>query len=45
MDKCQQFIDKVSEVRFYKMKEKQVNKFNRILLKKQGNITYLALFP
>ena len=39
MDKCQQFIDKVSELRFLKIKERQVNKFNKILLKKQGNIT------
>ena len=39
MDKCQQFIDKVSEIRFLKIKERQVNKFNRLLLRKQGNIT------
>ena len=32
MDKCQQFIDKVSELRFLKIKERQVNKFNRLLL-------------
>ena len=42
MDKCQQFIDKVSELRFLKIKERQVNKFNRLLLKKQGNITWFS---
>ena len=39
MDKFQQFIGKVSELRFFKIKERQVNKFNRLMLKKQGNIT------
>ena len=34
MDKCQQFIDKVSELRFLKIKERQVNKFSRLLHKK-----------
>ena len=42
MDKCQQFIDKVSEVRFLKIEERQVNKVNRLLLKKQGNITWFS---
>ena len=42
MDKCQQFIDKLSELRFLKIKERQVNKFNRLLLKKEGNITWLC---
>ena len=32
MDECQQFIDKVSELRFLKIKQRQVNKFNRLLL-------------
>ena len=45
MDKCQQFIDKVSELRFPKIKERQVNKFNRLLLKKQGNITWFSAVP
>ena len=46
MDKCQQFIDKVSELRFLKIKERQINKFNRLLLKKQGNITWFStVFP
>ena len=45
MDKWQQFIDKVSELRFLKIKERQVNKFNRLLLKKQGNITWFSAVP
>ena len=45
MDKCQQFIDKVSEHRFLKIKERQVNKFNRLMLKKQGNITWFSTVP
>ena len=45
MDKCQQFIDKVSELRFLKIKERQVNKFNRLMLKKQGNITWSSTVP
>ena len=42
MDKCQQFIDKVGELRFLKIKERQVNKFNRLMLKKKGNITWFS---
>ena len=45
MDKCQQLIDKVNELRFLKMNERQVNKFNRLLLKKQGNITGFSTVP
>ena len=45
MDKCQQFIDKVSGLRFLKIKERQINKFNRLLLKKQGNITSFSTVP
>ena len=45
MDKCQQFIDKVSELRFLKIKERQVNKFNRLLLTKQVNITWFSTVP
>ena len=33
MDKCQQFIDKVGEHRFLKIKERWVNEFNWLLLK------------
>ena len=42
MDKCQWFIHKVSEFRFFKIKERQINKFNRLLLKKEGNITWFT---
>ena len=45
MDKCQQFLDKVGELRFLKIKERQVNKFNRLLLKQQGNITWFSTVP
>ena len=45
MDKCQQFIDKVGELRFLKIKEIQVNKFNRLLLEKLGNITWFNTVP
>ena len=45
MDKCQQFIDKVGELRFLKIKERHFNKFNRLLLKKQGNITWFSAVP
>ena len=44
MKKCQEFIDKVSELRFIKIKERQVNKFNK-LIKKQGNITWFSAVP
>ena len=36
---CQSFIDKVSEIRFTKVKQRQLNKFNNLINKKQGNIT------
>ena len=35
---CQGFIEKVGEIRFNKVKQRQVNKFNN-LLRKEGNIT------
>ena len=35
---CQGFVEKVGEIRFYKVKHRQVNKFNN-LLRKEGNIT------
>ena len=35
---CQGFVEKVGEIRFNKVKQRQVNKFNN-LLKKEGNIT------
>ena len=40
--KCQVFVEKVSELRFKKVKSRQVNKFNNLLCKKEGNITWEA---
>ena len=53
MNKCQQLVDKVSELIFLKVRERQINKFNRLLLKKEvPQVTGLiprqavpALFP
>ena len=36
---CQRFIDKVGEIRFTKVKQRQLNKYNILLNKKEGNIT------
>ena len=36
---CQGLIDKVSEFRFTKVKQRQLNKFNNLINKKQRNIT------
>ena len=36
---CQDFIDKVSEIRFNKVKQRQLNKFNLLTIRKEGNIT------
>ena len=33
MNKCQELIDKVSEFRYIKVRERQINKFNRLLQK------------
>ena len=44
MEKCKEFIEKVSELRFIKIKERQVNKFNK-LIQKQGNITWFSAVP
>ena len=38
---CQELIDKVRESRYLKVRERQINKFNR-LLQKEGNITWLS---
>ena len=35
MNKSQQLIDKVSELRFLKVRQRQINKFNRLLLKRK----------
>ena len=36
---CQGFIDKVGEIRFTKVKQRQLKKYNILLNKKEGNIT------
>ena len=36
---CQDFIDKVSEIGFNKVKQRQLNKFNLLTIRKEGNIT------
>ena len=36
---CQDFIDKVSEIRFNKVKQRQLNKLNLLINRKEGNIT------
>ena len=38
--KCQEFIEKVKELRFKKVKERQVRKFNNLINKREGNITW-----
>ena len=37
--KCQGFIDKVGEIRFTKIKQRQLNKFDNLQNKKEGNLT------
>ena len=39
MKKHQELIDKVREFRHFKVKQRQINKFNR-LIEKEGNITW-----
>ena len=39
MQKCQELIDKVREFRYLKVRERKINKFNRLLQKREGNIT------
>ena len=36
---CQGFVEKVGDIRFTKVKQRQLNKFNNLLNKKEGNIT------
>ena len=36
---CQGFLDKVGEMRFTKVKQRQLNKYNILFNKKEGNIT------
>ena len=37
---CQGFVDKVSEIRFNKVKLRQIKKFQNLVNKKEGNITW-----
>ena len=39
LEQCQHFINKVSELRFNKVKQRQINKLNHLVSKKEGNIT------
>ena len=39
LTECQGFINKVSEIRFTKVRQRQLNKFNILVTKKEGNIT------
>ena len=39
-NKCQEFIEKVKELRFKKVNDRQVRKFNNLINKKEGNITW-----
>ena len=39
LEQCQDFINKVSELRFIKVKQRQINKLNHLVTKKEGNIT------
>ena len=39
LGECQDFINKVSEIRFIKVRQGQLNKFNHLVTKKEGNIT------
>ena len=39
LEQCQDFINKVSELRFNKVKQRQINKLNHLVTKKEGNIT------
>ena len=43
-NKCQEFIEKVKELRFKKVKDRQVRKFNNLLKKRKGiNLAKLSL--
>ena len=43
LEQCQHFINKVSELRFNKVKQRQMNKLNHLVSKKEGNITNITL--
>ena len=40
MGKCTDFINKVGEVRFIKIRDRQINKFNRLMGNKDGNLPH-----
>ena len=42
LEQCQGFINKVSELRFNKVKQRQINKLNHLVSKKEGNITIVS---
>ena len=44
---CQEFIEKIKEKRFNKIKERQVRKLNNLIIKKEGGITWHSsqVFP
>ena len=42
LKQCQGFINKVSELRFNKVKQRQINKLNHLVSKKEGNITIVS---
>ena len=44
---CQEFIEKIKEKRFNKVKERQVRKLNNLIKKKEGGITWHSsqVFP
>ena len=42
---CQGFIGKVSKIRFNKVKQRQLNKFQNVVNKKEGNITRVSNYP
>ena len=42
LEQCQGFINKESELRFNKVKQRQINKLNNLVSKKEGNITTIS---
>ena len=42
LGECQGFVDKVGEIRFNKVKQRQLNKFQNLVNKKEGNITRVS---
>ena len=42
LEQCQGFINKVRELRFNKVKQRQINKLNHLVSKKEGNITLVS---